>query len=82
VFRRVVFQILTKSTKIKPSTLWSIYSMLESMKDMKHNINVSTHLKLQVYFKEKIEWIKNKNFKVLTSTYIKNSLVKLLIFNI
>jgi hypothetical protein len=41
------------STKIKPSTLWSIYSMLKSMKNMKHNINFSTYLKLQVFFKEK-----------------------------
>uniref|UniRef100_A0A2S2QH90 Uncharacterized protein n=1 Tax=Sipha flava TaxID=143950 RepID=A0A2S2QH90_9HEMI len=31
------------STEIKPSTLWSIYSMLKSMKNMKHNINVGTY---------------------------------------
>jgi hypothetical protein len=29
-----------KSTEIKPSTLWSIYLMLKSMKNMKHNTNV------------------------------------------
>jgi hypothetical protein len=34
------------SIKIKPSTLWSIYSMLKIMKNMKHNINVGTYLKL------------------------------------
>jgi hypothetical protein len=49
---------------------------------MKHNINVAIYLKLQVFFKEKIEWIKSKNSKVLTSTDIKISLTKLLIFNI
>jgi hypothetical protein len=50
---------------------------------MKHNINVGTYLKLQVsFFKEKIEWIKSKNSKVLTSTDIKNALKKLLIFSI
>jgi hypothetical protein len=56
------------STEIKPSALWSIYSMLKSIKNMKYNINVGTYLKLQVFFKEKIEWIKNKNSKVLTLT--------------
>jgi hypothetical protein len=40
------------STKIKP-TLWSIYSMLKSMKSVKHNINGSTYLKLQGFFKER-----------------------------
>jgi hypothetical protein len=70
------------STEIKPSTLWYIYSMLKNIKKMKHNINVGTYLKLQVFFKEKIEWIKSKNSKVLTSSYIKNSLTKILIFNI
>jgi hypothetical protein len=34
------------SIEIKPSTLWSIYLMLKSMKNMKHNINVGTYLKL------------------------------------
>jgi hypothetical protein len=70
------------STEIIPSTLWFIYSMLKSMKNMKHNIKVGTYLKLQVLLKEKIEWIKSKISKVLTSTYVKNSLTKLLIFNI
>jgi hypothetical protein len=28
------------STEIKPSTLWSIYSMLKSTKNMQHIINV------------------------------------------
>ena len=58
------------STETKPSALWSIYSMLKSMKNMKYNFNVGTYLKLNI-FKEKIEWIKNKNSIVLTSTDIK-----------
>jgi hypothetical protein len=37
------------SIEVKPSTLWSIYSMLKNMKNMKHNINVDTYLKLQVF---------------------------------
>jgi hypothetical protein len=37
------------STEIKSSTLWSIYSMFKSMKNMKHNINVGTYLKLKIF---------------------------------
>jgi hypothetical protein len=37
------------SIEIKPLTLWSIYLMLKSMEKMKHNINVGTYLKLQVF---------------------------------
>jgi hypothetical protein len=40
------------STEIKPSTLWSIYLMLKSMKNMKHNINVGIYLKSQVFLRE------------------------------
>jgi hypothetical protein len=48
------------STEIKPSTLWSIYSMLKSMKNMKYNINVGTYLKLQVFLKRKSNGLKLK----------------------
>jgi hypothetical protein len=53
------------STEIKPSTLWSICymlfaSMLKSMKNMKHNINVGTYLKLQVFLKRKSSGLKVK----------------------
>jgi hypothetical protein len=48
------------STEIKSSTLWSIYSMLKSMKNMEHNINVGTYLKLQVFFKRKLSGLKVK----------------------
>jgi hypothetical protein len=53
------------STEIKPSTLWSIYSMLKSMKNMKHNINVGTYLKLQVFLKRKSSGLKIKIPKFL-----------------
>jgi hypothetical protein len=39
----------------------SIYSMLKSMKNMKHNIDVDTYLKLQVFFlKRKLSGLKVK----------------------
>jgi hypothetical protein len=53
-------QILTKSTKIKPSTLWSIYLMLKSIKNMKHYINVAIYLKLEVVLKRKSSGLKVK----------------------
>jgi hypothetical protein len=46
------------STKIKSPTLWSIYSMLKSMKNKKHNINVGTYLKLQDFLKRKSSGLK------------------------
>jgi hypothetical protein len=48
------------STEIKSSTLWSINSMLKSMKNMKLNINVGTYLKLQVFLKRKSSGLKVK----------------------
>jgi hypothetical protein len=69
-------------TEIKPSTLWSIYLMLKSITNMKHNTNVGTYLKLQVFLKRKSSGLKVKNSKVLTSTDIKNTLTKLPIINI
>jgi hypothetical protein len=48
------------SREINPSTLWSIYSMLKSMKNIKHNINVGTYLKLLVFLKRKLSGLKVK----------------------
>jgi hypothetical protein len=48
------------STEIKPSTLWYIYLMLKSVKNMKHNINVGTYLKLKVFLKRKSSELKIK----------------------
>jgi hypothetical protein len=48
-------------TETKPSTLWFIYSMFKSMKNMKHNINVGTYLKLQDFSKRKSSGLKVKS---------------------
>jgi hypothetical protein len=57
-----VFQTIFNklSTEIKPSTLWSIYSVLKSIKNMKHNINIGTYLKWQVFLKRKSSILKVK----------------------
>jgi hypothetical protein len=51
------------STEIQSSTLWSIYLLLKSMKNVKHNINVGTYLKLQVFLKRKSSGLKVKILK-------------------
>jgi hypothetical protein len=51
--------------------------MLKSMKNIKHNINIGTYLKLQVFLKRK-----SSGLKVKIPKYIKNYLTKLLILNI
>jgi hypothetical protein len=48
------------STEMKPATLWSIYSMIKSMKIMKHKTNVGTYLKLQVFLKRESSDLKVK----------------------
>jgi hypothetical protein len=48
------------STEIKPLTLRYIYLILKSMKNMKHNNNVGTYLKLQVFLKRKWSGLKVK----------------------
>jgi len=59
------------SKEIKPSTLWSVYSMLKTTINMKHNINIGTYPKLQTFLKRKSTGFKSKKSKVLTSTDIK-----------
>ena len=59
------------SKEIKPSTLWSVYSMLKTIINMKHNINISTYPKLQAFLKRKLTGFKSKKSKVLNSTDIK-----------
>jgi hypothetical protein len=48
------------STEIKSSILLSNHLMLKSMKNMKHNINVDTFLKLQVFLKRTSNGLKVK----------------------
>jgi len=59
------------SKEIKLSTLWSVYSMLKTTINMKHNINIGTYPKLQAFLKRKSTGFKSKKSKVLTSTEIK-----------
>ena len=57
--------------KFKPSSLWAIYSMLRSLINLKHNVNIETYPKLKAYLKRQSNGFKSKKSKVLTPVQIK-----------
>lgn len=80
-----------KSTKMKPPTLWSIFSMLKATLSIKENIDVRKFSKVVPYLKNKAVGYRGKKSRVLTrediTKFIKeaddetNLLNKVLIFN-
>lgn len=66
------FNELTKTKK--PSTLWSIYSMLKATVRIKHNIDISNYSKLVTYLKRLSEGNKPKKSRVLSSENIERFL--------
>lgn len=54
-----------KIKKVKPSTLWSIYSMLKCTLNVKENINIAKFCKLVPYLKSKSVGYHPKKSKVL-----------------
>jgi hypothetical protein len=59
------------AAKYKPSTLWSIYSMLKSTLIMKHNINLSRYALLLAFVKRQSDGFKSKKSKVLSADHIR-----------
>lgn len=55
------------SKKLKPSSLWSIYSMLKSTLKFHDNIDIGKHLKLSAFLKRTSKGYKGKKSKVLSS---------------
>lgn len=55
-----------KSKKVKPSTLWSTFSMLKSTLNVKENIDVRKFPKLVPYLKNKSVGYRGKKSKILT----------------
>lgn len=43
------------SEKYKSSSLWSLYSMLKTTLNVKHNINIEQYLRLRAFLKRKAE---------------------------
>jgi nucleoid DNA-binding protein len=51
-----------KSKKVKSSTLWSIFSMLKSTLNIKHNINIEKYTKLITFLKRsKVGYVPKKS---------------------
>jgi hypothetical protein len=59
------------SERIKPSTLWTTYSMLRTTLSIKENVDISKCCKLRSFLKLKSSWYKSKKSCVLSSNQIK-----------
>lgn len=55
------------SGKYKPSSLWSIYSMLKSTLKTKNDIDLGSYLKLSAFVKRQSDGFISKKSKVLTN---------------
>lgn len=55
-----------KSKTVKPSTLWSVYSMLKSILNVKENIDIKKFSKLVPFIKNKNVGYRGKKSKVLS----------------
>ncbi|KAJ8979835.1 hypothetical protein NQ317_009594 [Molorchus minor] len=64
------------SCDIKPSALWTTYSMLKTMINIKNNIDISSYPKLCSFLKLKSTGYKTKKSKILTPEQIKHFLLK------
>ncbi|XP_060524184.1 uncharacterized protein LOC132700708 [Cylas formicarius] len=63
------------SSSLKPSSLWSLYSMLRSTINLKNNINISEYLRLRTFLKGQSDGYRPKKSKLLTPQQIKEFLV-------
>lgn len=68
----VYFQELS-ATK-KPSSLWTVYSMLKTTVNIKDNIDISKYVKLKAFLKRKSEGHRPKKSKVFTARDVENFL--------
>lgn len=64
------------STNVKPSTLWSQFSMLKSTINANNNIDIGTYTKLSAFLKQQATGYKSKKTKVLTSNDVEMFLNK------
>lgn len=64
------------SKDLRPSTLWTTYSMLRTMLNIKKNVDISTYCKLKSFLKLKSSGYKPKKAKILTSEEMKTFLLE------
>lgn len=67
---------LELSEKLKPSSLWSIYSMLKCTLKFHENHDIGTYLKLTAFLKRTSIGYKGRKSKVLSSDNIEKFLVE------
>lgn len=58
------------SKKFKPTTLWSQYSMIKTMLNVKNNVDIGNYGKLKLFLKRRSDGYKPKKSKVFTSEEI------------
>lgn len=63
-----------KINKVKPSTLWSVYSMLKCTLNAKENVNIRKFSKLIPYLKSKSVGYRPKKSRILTKEEIERFL--------
>lgn len=68
--------LMEKSKTLKSSSLWSTYSMIKCMLNIKEGIDVRKYLKLVPFLKKKAVGYRAKKSKVLTQNQIKVFLEK------
>jgi hypothetical protein len=66
------FQDLSK--RMKPSSLWAIYSMLRMTINLKNNVDISKYPRLCSFLKRKSDGYRPKKSKILTPQQIKEFL--------
>lgn len=59
------FEMTTK-LKMKSSTMWSQYSMIKSLLNIKHGLDISKYMKLRAYLKKQNEGYTPKKSKVFS----------------
>lgn len=62
------FAHLVTSAKMKSSTLWSNYSMIKCMLNIKHGVDISQFTKLRAYLKKRGEGYRAKKSKVFSKS--------------
>lgn len=60
--------------RLKPSTLWSIYSMLKTTLKINENLDIAKYLKLTAFLKRKTDGFQAKKSKILSSENVEKFL--------
>lgn len=64
------------SKKMKSSTLWSIYSMLKSTLNIKHNVDLTKYLKLKAFLKRSADGYVAKKSRTFEKEHVQKFLLE------